>query len=162
MTACSALMTSMMTPPFSISARPVFKRKLVELPLFCDMKLLLLINLNQRPGLAPDWTCHKVHLRYSVQYHCSVGRLAVGRWSLAKVKTTDIQEPRGQRPNQAKDQRPRTALAQTGHIVALEPLAAPLAGTPLYRWFYDELRSAILEGRIAPGARSAGHARPGP
>ena len=24
---------------------------------------------------------------------------------------------------------------------------------PLYRWFYDELRSAILEGRIAPGAR---------
>jgi len=32
-------------------------------------------------------------------------------------------------------------------------LAAPLAGTPLYRWFYDELRSAILEGRIVPGAR---------
>ena len=32
-------------------------------------------------------------------------------------------------------------------------LAAPLAGTPLYRWFYDELRSAILGGRIVPGAR---------
>jgi GntR family transcriptional regulator/MocR family aminotransferase len=32
-------------------------------------------------------------------------------------------------------------------------LSAPLAGTALYRWFYDELRSAILEGRIAPGAR---------
>jgi GntR family transcriptional regulator / MocR family aminotransferase len=32
-------------------------------------------------------------------------------------------------------------------------LSAPLAGTPLYRWFYDELRSAILEGRILPGAR---------
>ena len=32
-------------------------------------------------------------------------------------------------------------------------LAAPDAGTPLYRWFYDELRSAILEGRIVPGAR---------
>jgi len=32
-------------------------------------------------------------------------------------------------------------------------LSAPLAGTPLYRWFYDELRSAILGGRIAPGAR---------
>ena len=27
--ACSTLITSMMTPPFSISARPVFKRKLV-------------------------------------------------------------------------------------------------------------------------------------
>ena len=35
--ACSTLMTSMMTPPFSISARPVFKRKLVLLPLFSDM-----------------------------------------------------------------------------------------------------------------------------
>jgi GntR family transcriptional regulator / MocR family aminotransferase len=32
-------------------------------------------------------------------------------------------------------------------------LSAPRAGTALYRWFYDELRSAILEGRIAPGAR---------
>ena len=32
-------------------------------------------------------------------------------------------------------------------------LSAPLAGVPLYRWFYDELRSAILGGRIAPGAR---------
>src|ERR1700730_6804093 len=32
-------------------------------------------------------------------------------------------------------------------------LSAPLPGTPLYRWFYEELRSAILEGRIAPGAR---------
>ena len=32
-------------------------------------------------------------------------------------------------------------------------LSAPAPGTPLYRWFYGELRSAILEGRIAPGAR---------
>jgi GntR family transcriptional regulator/MocR family aminotransferase len=32
-------------------------------------------------------------------------------------------------------------------------LPAPPLGTPLYRWFYDELRSAILDGRIAPGAR---------
>lgn len=32
-------------------------------------------------------------------------------------------------------------------------LSAPSAGTPLYRWFYEELRSAILERRIAPGAR---------
>ena len=30
-------MTSMMTPPLSISARPVFRRRLVEFPLFCDM-----------------------------------------------------------------------------------------------------------------------------
>ena len=27
------------------------------------------------------------------------------------------------------------------------------AGTSLYRWFYEELRSAILEGRLHPGAR---------
>jgi len=38
-TACSALMTSMMTPPFNISARPVFRRKLVGLPLLCDMSI---------------------------------------------------------------------------------------------------------------------------
>jgi GntR family transcriptional regulator/MocR family aminotransferase len=32
-------------------------------------------------------------------------------------------------------------------------LPAPPSGMPLYRWFYDELRSAILEGGIVPGAR---------
>src|ERR1700678_2678865 len=36
-TACSAFVTSMTTPPFSISAKPVFRRRLVELPLFWDM-----------------------------------------------------------------------------------------------------------------------------
>src|ERR1700734_502718 len=37
MEACSALVTSIITPPFSISARPVLRRRLVLLPLFCDM-----------------------------------------------------------------------------------------------------------------------------
>ena len=38
MVACSALVTSMMTPPFSISARPVLRRReVVLLPLFWDM-----------------------------------------------------------------------------------------------------------------------------
>jgi GntR family transcriptional regulator / MocR family aminotransferase len=32
-------------------------------------------------------------------------------------------------------------------------LSAPPSGMPLYRWFYSELRAAILEGRIPPGAR---------
>ncbi len=32
-------------------------------------------------------------------------------------------------------------------------LSAPPAETALYRWLYDELRAAILEGRLAPGAR---------
>jgi GntR family transcriptional regulator/MocR family aminotransferase len=32
-------------------------------------------------------------------------------------------------------------------------LPAPLAGGSLYRWLYDELRSAILDGRLRPGAR---------
>src|ERR1700738_2683291 len=32
-------------------------------------------------------------------------------------------------------------------------LSSPMPGTPLYRWLYEELRSAILEGRMAPGAR---------
>src|SRR5690242_11380667 len=35
--ACLASVTSMMTPPLSISARPVLRRRLVELPLFWDM-----------------------------------------------------------------------------------------------------------------------------
>ena len=38
--ACLASVTSMMTPPFSISARPVLRRRLVELPLFCDIDSL--------------------------------------------------------------------------------------------------------------------------
>jgi len=35
------------------------------------------------------------------------------------------------------------------------PLSLPArsAGTSLYRWFYEEVRSAILEGRLHPGAR---------
>src|SRR5271155_3074759 len=37
MEACSALVTSMMTPPLSISASPVLRRRLVLLPLFWDM-----------------------------------------------------------------------------------------------------------------------------
>ena len=32
-------------------------------------------------------------------------------------------------------------------------LQAPPPGTPLYRWFYDELRAAILAGRLPSGAR---------
>jgi GntR family transcriptional regulator / MocR family aminotransferase len=32
-------------------------------------------------------------------------------------------------------------------------LHAPAAGTSLYRWLYEEMRSAILEGRLQPGAR---------
>jgi GntR family transcriptional regulator/MocR family aminotransferase len=32
-------------------------------------------------------------------------------------------------------------------------LRHPAAGTPLYRWLYDELRSAILAGHLRPGAR---------
>src|ERR1700731_2922986 len=35
--ACSALVTSIITPPLSISARPVLRRRLVELPLLFDM-----------------------------------------------------------------------------------------------------------------------------
>ena len=56
--------------------------------------------------------------------------------------------PKGLRPT-AKDQR----LPCRNRPHHCPESSAPLAGTPLYRWFYDELRSAILEGRIAPGAR---------
>src|SRR5260370_23920601 len=45
MAACSALVTSMMTPPLSISARPVLRRREVELlePLVLDMMDLFAI-----------------------------------------------------------------------------------------------------------------------
>ena len=32
-------------------------------------------------------------------------------------------------------------------------LPPPAAGVPLYRWLYEQLRTAILEGRLQPGAR---------
>jgi GntR family transcriptional regulator/MocR family aminotransferase len=32
-------------------------------------------------------------------------------------------------------------------------LPAPAGGTPLYRWLYEQLRMAILDGRLHPGAR---------
>src|SRR5882672_3927428 len=32
-------------------------------------------------------------------------------------------------------------------------LPAPAAGTPLYRWLYEQLRTAILDGRLLPGKR---------
>src|SRR5579864_4842208 len=52
MTACSALVTSMMTPPLSISARPVLRRRLVLLPLFWDMMSTLWIPFRDREGWA--------------------------------------------------------------------------------------------------------------
>src|SRR4029077_3377263 len=53
MTACSALVTSMMTPPLSISARPVLRRReVVLLPLFWDMSGTLWIPFRNREGWA--------------------------------------------------------------------------------------------------------------
>ena len=53
--ACLALVTSMMTPPLSISARPVFRRRLVEWPLFCDM-FKSFLNSQICSGLRPAWS----------------------------------------------------------------------------------------------------------
>jgi len=63
---------------------------------------------------------------------------------LAKIHTLK-QEANGQGPTTDFMPKQATSLPLS--------LAAPLAGIPLYRWFYDELRAAILEGRIVPGAR---------
>src|ERR1700747_25593 len=57
MTACSALVTSMMTPPLSISARPVLRRReVVLLPLFWDMSGTLWIPFRNREGWAVDFS----------------------------------------------------------------------------------------------------------
>src|SRR5260221_13921068 len=50
--ACFASVTSMMTPPLSISARPVLRRRLVLCPLFCDMGLLFSGNSYQRSAFS--------------------------------------------------------------------------------------------------------------
>src|SRR5436190_13731321 len=42
--ACSAFVTSIITPPFNISARPVLRRRLLELPLFWDMEGSFLVG----------------------------------------------------------------------------------------------------------------------
>src|SRR5437879_5926508 len=49
--ACFASVTSMITPPLSISASPVFRRRLVLCPLFCDMGLLFSGNSFQRSAV---------------------------------------------------------------------------------------------------------------
>ena len=47
------VVTSMITPPFSISARPVFRRRLVLWPLFCDIGLLSSASLNGEFSVRP-------------------------------------------------------------------------------------------------------------
>src|SRR5581483_3939592 len=47
-----------------------------------------------------------------------------------------------------------TIPLMTKHSSALTlNLRDPAPGTHLYRWFYEELRTAILAGRLLPGAR---------
>ena len=114
MSACSALVTSMMTPPLSISARPVFRRRLVVLcPLFCDMAGISLFDTQTE--YTQEWYSQNVHLLIITPYH----------FHLMARETTSL------------------------------PLSlpAPAAGMPLYRWLYEQLRAAILEGRLHPGAR---------
>src|SRR5580704_751123 len=53
MVACAAVVTSMMTPPLSISARPVLRRRLVEFPLDWDMLGTVWIPFRDREGWAP-------------------------------------------------------------------------------------------------------------
>src|SRR6185369_14275023 len=77
--ACFASVTSMMTPPLSISANPVFKRRLVacplfELPLFFAIFCLFATEIRARRGkidlrvlrlkLILDWYSRNSHLHY--------------------------------------------------------------------------------------------------
>src|SRR5882672_12928964 len=43
-------------------------------------------------------------------------------------------------------------MARKSSTLALN-LRGPGAGVPLYRWLYEQLRTAILDGRLLPGAR---------
>src|SRR5215469_4408735 len=57
-----ASVTSMMTPPLSISARPVFRRRLV-FPFFCDISPLFLGTAVF--SMPVEWLARNVHLVYS-------------------------------------------------------------------------------------------------
>src|SRR5437879_4116811 len=69
MAACSALVTSIITPPFSISARPVFRRRLVELPLFWDMGNLFLGSYQLSAIRGPACILH-AYSRFAVALRC--------------------------------------------------------------------------------------------
>ena len=43
-------------------------------------------------------------------------------------------------------------MARKSSTLALN-LREPIAGIPVYRWLYEELRAAILDGRLKPGVR---------
>ncbi len=43
-------------------------------------------------------------------------------------------------------------MARKSSTLALN-LRGPVAGVPLYRWLYEQLQAAILDGRLKPGAR---------
>ena len=43
-------------------------------------------------------------------------------------------------------------MARKSSTLALN-LRGPISGVPLYRWLYEQLRAAILDGRLKPGAR---------
>src|ERR1700722_13283908 len=47
---------------------------------------------------------------------------------------------------------PGTSMAKKSSTLPLN-MRGPKAGMPLYRWLYEELRAAILAGRLHPGAR---------
>src|SRR5579864_5297719 len=73
-TACSALVTSMMTPPFSISARPVFRRRLVECPLLLDIGPLFLCDVIK---VSQEWIVSNIHYRIIATYHLET---VLGDW----------------------------------------------------------------------------------
>src|SRR6266852_6318498 len=113
----------MMTPPLSISASPVLRRRLVELPLFCDMSFAPLSTVSLHGSPALDLPKGPFTLFYP--YHFL--SLALGRWWLA----TNPGPRRAVNPAKFV-QRPRTndrPHAQTGHISPLEPLRPAVGNT---------------------------------
>src|SRR5579862_889322 len=80
MTACSAFVTSIITPPFNISARPVFRRREVfELlePLFWDIcgyrGYLFASAKDGRRQIATDWFYFTGHSSFAVSLGCATG-----------------------------------------------------------------------------------------
>src|ERR1017187_2925192 len=136
--ACFAVVTSMITPPFSISGRPVFKRRLVVLfPLFCDM------------GLLSSWL-HSILQRVDESRYPGelwLARSCCVRWQTAELSIPPSQHracrgPRCARLGRARAPVPTRALAvhkSCEHFVRIDRYKQALTAGQHFPFFVQDL-----------------------
>jgi GntR family transcriptional regulator/MocR family aminotransferase len=128
-----------MTPPFSISAKPVFKRRLVDLPLLLDINPLFTKAQTEFEFLV-DAAPTSILLGYKRYWLVGISILLYSFHTTLECLVI------------LGGERGRVAMAKKSSTLPLN-LRGPKPRMPLYRWLYEELRSNILAGRLHPGAR---------